>query len=98
MQRLVQSRQNSGREGKTFLYRFAVDSPTQNHYRISHLGPEVRGVCHADEISFLFKNIYVDVPERDSLEFKSICRFVSAVFFVVGKKSFNGNVLCRFRC
>ncbi|CRL03530.1 CLUMA_CG016459, isoform A [Clunio marinus] len=77
MQRLVQSRQHSNNMGKTFLYRFAVDSPTQNYYRITRLGPEVRGVCHADEISFLFKSVRLDVPLEDSMEFKTIKRFVS---------------------
>lgn len=77
LQRLVQGRQNYGGKGKTYLYRFAVDSPTQNHFRIRKLGPNVRGVCHADEISYFFKNIFGDVPEQSSLEFKSIQRFVS---------------------
>lgn len=59
------------------MYHFDVDSPTQNHYRVRRLGASVRGVCHADEVSYFFKNIYGDVPERDSMEFKSIQRFVS---------------------
>lgn len=50
LQRIVQGRQNSG-SGKTFLYSFEVDSETQNHYRIRRLGKDVRGVCHADEVS-----------------------------------------------
>lgn len=77
MQRIIQSRQNSKRLGKTFFYRFAVDSPTQNYYRIARLGPEVRGVSHGDEISYLFKNKFVDVPGKESTEFKTIQRFVS---------------------
>lgn len=62
------------------MYRFAVDSPTQNYYRNTRCGPNVRGVCHSDEISYLFKNEFVDVPNRDSMEFKSIERFVSVTF------------------
>lgn len=76
-QRIVQSRQRSQGNGKTFLYRFAVDSTTQNHYRITRLGPAIRGVSHGDEISYLFKSIYVDVPARDSMEFQAIKKFVS---------------------
>lgn len=76
MQRVIQSRQHSGKGGKTFYYRFAVDSPTQNHYRNAHIGLGVKGVCHADELSYLFKNIYVDLPEKDSMEFTAITRFV----------------------
>lgn len=77
MHRLIGSRQNSGGKGKTFFYRFAVDSPTQNHYRNVRLGPGIKGVSHGDEISYLFKNVYVDVPRRDSMEFKAIQQFVS---------------------
>lgn len=77
LQRIVQGRVSYGATGKTFVYHFDVDSPTLNHYRIRRFGSDVRGVCHADEVSYIFKNSYGDVPERDSMEFKSIQRFVS---------------------
>lgn len=83
MLRNIQSRQNSARRGKTFLYRFAVDSPTHNHYRIARLGPEVRGVCHADEVSYLFKNVYTNLPPQNSMEFTAIRRFVSGIIPVM---------------
>lgn len=72
----VQARQNFKAKGKTYFYRFAVDSPTQNHFRIRKLGPHARGVFHADELSYLFKNDFGGVPERNSMEFKAIQRFV----------------------
>lgn len=81
MQRIVQGRMNSHGKGKTYVYRFAVDSPTQNYYRISRYGASIRGVCHADEISYLFKNKYVDVPSKGTIELKSIERFVCAKCF-----------------
>lgn len=77
LQRIVQGRVSYGATGKTFVYHFDVDSPTLNHYRIRRFDSSVRGVCHADEVSYIFKNSYGDVPERDSMEFKSIQRFVS---------------------
>lgn len=77
MQRWIHSRQNYGKKGLTFLYRFAVDSPTQNHYRNRWLGPGSVGVLHADELSYLWKNGQGDVPCRDSIEFISIMRFVN---------------------
>lgn len=80
LQRIVQGRMTYGATGRTYMYHFDVDSPTQNHYRIRRLGSNVRGVCHADEVSYLFKNVYGDVPQRDSMEFKSIQRFVSLLF------------------
>lgn len=81
MQRIVQGRLNSHGKGKTYVYRFAVDSPSQNYYRISRYGASIRGVCHADEISYLFKNKYVDVPSKGTIELKSIERFVCAKCF-----------------
>lgn len=77
IQRNIRSRQNSSGKGKSYLFRFAVDSPTQNHYRNSHLGHGVRGVCHADEVSYIFKRIRADVLDKDSMEFTAINRFVS---------------------
>lgn len=77
MQRNIQSRQNSTGKGKTYLFHFAVDSPTQNHYKLTHLGSDVRGVCHADEVGYMFKNIQTEAPKENSIEFKTIQRFVS---------------------
>lgn len=77
MQRFIHSRQNSNKSGRTFLYRFAVDSPTQNHYRNRWFGLGNTGVTHGDELSYMWKNIQGDVPDdRDSIEFISIKRFV----------------------
>ncbi|XP_070507299.1 esterase B1-like [Chironomus tepperi] len=91
LQRIIQGRQNSSGKGKTFLYRFAVDSPTQNHYKMNRYGPDLRGVCHGDELSYMFKNKYGDVPERSTFEFKSIERFVSLItsFAVTGDANSN---------
>lgn len=77
MQRLIHSRQSRNKKGQTFLYRFAVDSPTQNHYRNRWFGLGIRGAAHADELSYLWKNGEGDVPLRDSIEFISIMRFVN---------------------
>ena len=77
MQRLIHSRQNSGKKRHTFLFRFAVDSPTQNLYRIRWYGPGHKGVVHADELAYLWKTGLADVPPRDSIEFISIMRFVT---------------------
>ncbi|KAG5677879.1 hypothetical protein PVAND_007596 [Polypedilum vanderplanki] len=93
LQRIVQGRQNSGGTGRTFLYRFAVDSPTQNYYKISRFGPDLRGVCHGDEISYLFKNKCCAVPEQNTLEFKSIQRFVSVFTSFASNGNPNSNVI-----
>jgi hypothetical protein len=77
MVRAVKARVKSGGRGRTFLYAFWVDSPTQNHYRIRKIGPGKKGVSHADELSYLWKNGQGDVPPIDSMEYEAIMRFVS---------------------
>lgn len=77
MQRFIHSRQSCKKNGRTFLYRFAVDSPTHNQYRNRWFGIGSRGVAHADELCYLWKNGQCVVPCHDSVEFISIMRFVN---------------------
>jgi len=77
MTRLIKARRLSGGKGKTFVYKFCVDSPTQNHYRNRWFGLGSKGVAHADELSYFWKNGQGDVPPEDSMEFEAIKRFVS---------------------
>nr|XP_014092435.1 esterase B1 isoform X1 [Bactrocera oleae] len=60
----------------TYLYRFAFDSPYFNHSRILHCGRSARGVCHADELSYLFYNLNSDKLPPTSGEFKTIQRMI----------------------
>lgn len=69
--RTILSRQNSLERGPTYVYRFNFDSPTFNHYRLVICGSGVRGVCHADDLSYLFSNdLEHKAPAKDSAEFK----------------------------
>lgn len=77
MQKFIHARQSRNAIGRTFLYRFSFDSPTQNHYRNRWIGPGVKGVVHADDLCYLWKSFQGDVPRRDSIEFISIMRFVN---------------------
>lgn len=55
------------------MYRFNFDSPHFNHYRVLMCGDSVRGVCHADELSYLFSNIFAaHVPCGTTPEFRTI--------------------------
>lgn len=75
--RTILSRMNSLERGPTYVYRFAFDSPTFNHYRVLMCGKEIRGVCHADDLSYLFSNdLELKAPEENSAEFKTIQRMV----------------------
>lgn len=75
--RNIKARQLSAGKGRTFMYEFAVDSPTQNHYRNRFFGVGSKGVTHADELCYLWKNKQGDVPPKDSMEFRAIETFVS---------------------
>uniref|UniRef100_A0A182M0X3 Carboxylic ester hydrolase n=1 Tax=Anopheles culicifacies TaxID=139723 RepID=A0A182M0X3_9DIPT len=74
--RTIQSRNSSQKGAKTFVYRFAVDSETYNHYRIYFCDRNVRGTAHADDLSYLFKNLFSPVPDVDSFEYKTMQRLV----------------------
>lgn len=74
--RLIESRQNSNGKGKTFFCRFAVDSPTMNNFRLARNRPNVRGVTHADEVSYYFKHNFGPMPDQQSMEFTAVKRFV----------------------
>lgn len=52
----------------TYIYRFDFDSPDANAIRNILCGSEVRGVCHGDDLCYLFRFIFshrltVDSPE-----------------------------------
>lgn len=75
--RTILSRMNSLERGATYVYRFAFDSPTFNHYRVLMAGKEVRGVCHADELSYIFSNnLESEAPGENTHEFKTMQRMI----------------------
>jgi len=62
----------------TFLYRFDFDSPDFNLYRTKFCGQDpVRGVAHADDLSYLFFSDDAWKVAPESLERKTIQRMVS---------------------
>ncbi|XP_016970629.1 esterase B1 [Drosophila rhopaloa] len=60
----------------TYLYRFDMDSPHFNHYRILKCGRKVRGVSHADDISYLFYGVLASKLDKKSPEYRTIERLV----------------------
>ncbi|XP_036675082.3 esterase B1 [Drosophila suzukii] len=60
----------------TYLYRFDVDSPHYNHFRQVMCGKHVRGVSHADDVSYLFYHILANKVEKSSMEYQTIQRMV----------------------
>lgn len=58
------SRLNENNTNPTFMYRFNFDSPTFNHFRIKQIKcGECRGVSHADDLPYIFRNQYVEKLE-----------------------------------
>uniref|UniRef100_A0A182QUV2 Carboxylic ester hydrolase n=1 Tax=Anopheles farauti TaxID=69004 RepID=A0A182QUV2_9DIPT len=72
LHRTIYARINSKRTSKTFVYRFSVDSETYNHYRIYFCDRDVRGTAHADDLSYLFKNVFSPVPGANTFEYKTM--------------------------
>ncbi|XP_035910083.1 esterase B1-like [Anopheles stephensi] len=72
LHRTILARANYAESAKTFVYRFCVDSPFFNHYRIHMVDPQARGTSHADEISYLFSNIFAKPLEPDTFEYRAI--------------------------
>lgn len=72
--RAILSRINSLEKGPTWVYRFNFDSAFFNHYRVIMCGKGVRGVCHADDLSYIFANSFDGnkVPEDHTPEFRMI--------------------------
>uniref|UniRef100_A0A1Y9HAC3 Carboxylic ester hydrolase n=1 Tax=Anopheles farauti TaxID=69004 RepID=A0A1Y9HAC3_9DIPT len=72
LHRTILSRAAHAHGAKTFVYRFCVDSPFFNHYRIHMIDPKARGTSHADEISYLFSNIFATPLDTNTFEYRSI--------------------------
>lgn len=66
------SLRNECGSGKTYFYRLSVDSPTNNHYKLFNCGTNVKGCSHADDVSYIFKNMNSKVPQKNSMEFRTI--------------------------
>lgn len=67
----------------TYFYRFNYDSETFNHFRNNTCGSGVRGACHADDLSYLFKNSFVTEIDYNSNEFKTIKRMVCEAIKII---------------
>lgn len=79
--RLLLGRQAAKGKGKTYFYRFSFDSPTHNQFRLKRNRPNARGVMHADDLAYIFKHNFDEIPKQSSKEFEAVKRFVR--FFLV---------------
>lgn len=76
LHRTIYGRINSKKLAKTYVYRFSVDSDTYNHYRIYFCDKNVRGTAHADDLSYIFKNVFSDVPPPNSFEYRVMTEMI----------------------
>ncbi|BFF89525.1 esterase B1 [Drosophila madeirensis] len=74
--RLVMSRLAYAPTQPTYLYRFDFDSPHFNQFRRLVCGDHIRGVSHADELSYMFYNIISPKISKSSQEYHTIERMV----------------------
>ncbi|KAH8250293.1 hypothetical protein KR026_010218, partial [Drosophila bipectinata] len=75
--RLIRSRLAYA-QAPTYLYRFAFDSPDFNLYRKRcFLDPNQRGVCHADELAYIFVMPTTFKLEKSRPEYSAISRMVA---------------------
>ncbi|XP_067638389.1 esterase B1-like isoform X2 [Eurosta solidaginis] len=61
----------------TYLYRFSFDSPFFNQYRILKCGKSIRGICHADDLGYLFYGIPAGKLSSECNEYKTIQRMIA---------------------
>ncbi|XP_061393224.1 esterase B1-like [Musca vetustissima] len=65
--RTIKDRRRYAKNATTYYYSFNFDSEFFNHFRITCCGASLRGVCHADELSYFF---YGTVPDKLDMECK----------------------------
>ncbi|KAH8280908.1 hypothetical protein KR054_004019, partial [Drosophila jambulina] len=75
-ERTVRSRLAYSR-APTYLYRFDFDSPDFNFYRIRYFGPGIRGVCHVDELGYIYVIPATFKLDKSRPEFTAISRIVA---------------------
>ncbi|XP_058060709.1 esterase B1-like [Anopheles bellator] len=75
LHRSILSRANLA-SAKTFVYRVAVDSTFFNHYRIHMVDSNIRGTSHADELSYLFSNVFATALDKETMEYRVIREMV----------------------
>uniref|UniRef100_A0A1A9W1E4 carboxylesterase n=1 Tax=Glossina brevipalpis TaxID=37001 RepID=A0A1A9W1E4_9MUSC len=74
--RVILARRKYAPTAATYCYRFDFDSKFFNHVRLLKCGPRERGVCHADDLSYLFYNMIAKVLDTGSNEYRTIQRMV----------------------
>ncbi|XP_005175161.1 esterase B1 isoform X2 [Musca domestica] len=70
--RTIQARSKYAPESPLYCYYFDFDSKIFNHFRRLSCGDSIRGVCHADDVIYLFYTALSEKLNRNSEEYKCI--------------------------
>lgn len=81
MYRTAISRLRENPRQNTYMYRFNVQSPTMNTYRILKCGQKCHGVSHGDALSYIFRNFRVKtIDDIGKNEMKAVSRMVGIIY------------------
>jgi hypothetical protein len=75
IQRAVLSRANSKGKGKTFLYRFDVQT-SFDFLKKFMCSEDFPGTAHGSECAYIFKNDFSDLPPLKSVEFDNVWKMI----------------------
>uniref|UniRef100_A0A1I8PK08 carboxylesterase n=1 Tax=Stomoxys calcitrans TaxID=35570 RepID=A0A1I8PK08_STOCA len=74
--RSIRARRENAKEIPTYCFYFDFDSKFFNHFRVICCGPNTQGVCHSDDVSYLFYGVMGDRLDVDSKEYRCIQRMI----------------------
>lgn len=72
MSRVVKSRENSGQKGKSYVYRFDIDSDNNLMKKAMMVNEKYREPVHGDDVCYIFKTTLGSSPAIDSPGFAGI--------------------------
>lgn len=62
--------------GKTFIYRFCYEFPNRNHRKVAFGASKFSGVCHGDDLSYIFTNGWGPAPDKGTDEWNAVQKIV----------------------
>ncbi|XP_068155030.1 esterase B1-like [Drosophila tropicalis] len=78
MMRVANARLSDENSAPLYIYRYDFDSEKMIYpYRIKRLGRGVKGVCHADDLAYLFASMHAYRLPKESREYRNIERTIA---------------------
>lgn len=74
----------------TYMYRFNVQSPTMNLFRILKCGQQCNGTSHGDDLSYIFRNFLIkSINDIGEHEMTAVSRMVTIIYNFATKNNPN---------